>query len=84
MTCPVYHQRVSELKASVMRYRKRESTSLTNITRPFDTCLTRIWIEEEELLEGNSSFEGNMGIQGLVRVADVKEKKDEEIQECVC
>ncbi|XP_047652667.1 adenylate cyclase type 10-like isoform X2 [Phacochoerus africanus] len=85
VTCPVYHQRVSELKASVMRYRKRESTSLTNITRPFDTCLTRIWIEEEELLEGNSSFEGNMGIQRLVRVADVKEKKDEEeIQECVC
>ncbi|XP_061052232.1 adenylate cyclase type 10-like isoform X1 [Eubalaena glacialis] len=82
VTCPVYHQWVSELKASVMRYGKRESMSLTNIIRPFDTCLTRIWIEGE-FLEENNSFEGNL--QRFVRVADVKENKDEEeIQECIC
>ncbi|XP_032505863.1 adenylate cyclase type 10-like isoform X4 [Phocoena sinus] len=81
VTCPVYHQWVSELKASVMRYGKRESMSLTNVIRPFDTCLTRIWIEGE-FLEENNSFEGNL--QRFVRVADVKENKDEEIQECIC
>ncbi|XP_068413692.1 adenylate cyclase type 10-like [Eschrichtius robustus] len=82
VTCPVYHQWASELKASVMRYGKRESMSLTNIIRPFDTCLTRIWIEGE-FLEENNSFEGNL--QRFVRVADVKENKDEEeIQECIC
>ncbi|XP_067609118.1 adenylate cyclase type 10-like isoform X1 [Pseudorca crassidens] len=82
VTCPVYHQWVSELKASVMRCGKRESMSLTNVIRPFDTCLTRIWIEGE-FLEENNSFEGNL--QRFVRVADVKENKDEEeIQECIC
>nr|XP_054413428.1 uncharacterized protein LOC129059932 isoform X1 [Pongo abelii]XP_054413429.1 uncharacterized protein LOC129059932 isoform X1 [Pongo abelii]XP_054413430.1 uncharacterized protein LOC129059932 isoform X1 [Pongo abelii] len=45
MTCPVYHQWVSELKASVMRCEKREFMSLTNSIRPIDTCLTRIWIK---------------------------------------
>ncbi|XP_026982987.1 adenylate cyclase type 10-like isoform X1 [Sagmatias obliquidens] len=59
VTCPVYHQWVSELKASVMRCGKRESMSLTNVIRPFDTCLTRIWIEGE-FLEENNSFEGNL------------------------
>ncbi|XP_059967430.1 adenylate cyclase type 10-like [Mesoplodon densirostris] len=59
VTCPVYHQWVSELKASVMRYGKRESMSLTNVIRPFDTCLTRIWIEGE-FLEEDNSFEGNL------------------------
>nr|XP_045365185.1 adenylate cyclase type 10-like isoform X3 [Camelus bactrianus] len=78
VTCPVYHQWVSELKASVMRYGRREST------RPFDTCFTRIWIEGK-FLEENNSFEGNLGIQRFVRVADVKENKDEEeIQEYIC
>lgn len=62
VTCPVYHQWVSELKASVMRYGKRESMSSTNIVRPFDTCLTRIWIEGD-FLEENNSFGGNLGIQ---------------------
>uniref|UniRef100_A0A673T9L2 Guanylate cyclase domain-containing protein n=1 Tax=Suricata suricatta TaxID=37032 RepID=A0A673T9L2_SURSU len=82
-TCPVYHQRVSELKASVMRDGKRESMSLTNVIRPFDTCLTRIWIEGE-FLEENNSLGGNLGIQRFDRVADGKENKDEEeIQECV-
>ncbi|KAF6112549.1 adenylate cyclase 10 [Phyllostomus discolor] len=61
VTCPVYHQWVSELKASVMRYGKREFMSLTNIIRPFDTCLTRIWIDGE-FLEENKSFEGNTEI----------------------
>ncbi|KAF5929693.1 hypothetical protein HPG69_002416 [Diceros bicornis minor] len=96
VTCPVYHQWVSELKASVMRYGKRESMSLTNIIRPFDTCLTRIWMEGD-CPEENNSFEGNLGIQSkhifleplserrFDRVADVKENKDEEeIQECIC
>ncbi|KAB1261762.1 Adenylate cyclase type 10 [Camelus dromedarius] len=78
VTCPVYHQWVSELKASVMRYGRKEST------RPFDTCFTRIWIEGK-FLEENNSFEGNLGIQRFVRVADVKENKDEEeIQEYIC
>lgn len=36
--------------------------SLTDIIRPFDTCLTRIWIEGE-FLEENNSFGGNLGIQ---------------------
>lgn len=62
MTCPVYHQWVSELKASVMRYGKRESMSMTNIIGPFDTCFTRIWIEGD-VLEEDISFEGNLGIQ---------------------
>ncbi|XP_057555497.1 adenylate cyclase type 10-like isoform X3 [Hippopotamus amphibius kiboko] len=84
VTCPVYHRWVSELKASVMRYGKRESMSLTNLTRPFDSCLTKIWIKGE-FLEENNSFEGNLEIQRIVRAADVKENKgDEEIQECVC
>uniref|UniRef100_A0A8I5NW44 Guanylate cyclase domain-containing protein n=1 Tax=Papio anubis TaxID=9555 RepID=A0A8I5NW44_PAPAN len=54
VTCPVYHQWVSELKASVMRCEKREFMSLTNSIRPFDTCLTRIWIKGEFLQENNS------------------------------
>ncbi|XP_011236136.2 adenylate cyclase type 10-like isoform X3 [Ailuropoda melanoleuca] len=84
VTCPVYHQWVSELKASVMRYGKRESMSSTNIVRPFDTCLTRIWIEGD-FLEENNSFGGNLGIQRFDKVADVKENKDEEeIKECIC
>ncbi|XP_042842248.1 adenylate cyclase type 10-like isoform X7 [Panthera tigris] len=84
VTCPVYHQWVSELKASVMRSGKGESMSLTDIIRPFDTCLTRIWIEGE-FLEENNSFGGNLGIQRFDRVADVRENKDEEeIQECIC
>ncbi|XP_070440686.1 adenylate cyclase type 10-like isoform X6 [Equus przewalskii] len=84
VTCPVYHQWVSELKASVMRYGKRESMSMTNIIGPFDTCFTRIWIEGD-VLEEDISFEGNLGIQRFDRVADVKENKDEEeIQECIC
>ncbi|GAB5571495.1 adenylate cyclase type 10-like isoform X4 [Prionailurus iriomotensis] len=84
VTCPVYHQWVSELKASVMRSGKGECMSLTDIIRPFDTCLTRIWIEGE-FLEENNSFGGNLGIQRFDRVADVKENKDEEeIQECIC
>uniref|UniRef100_A0ABI7Z0X1 Guanylate cyclase domain-containing protein n=1 Tax=Felis catus TaxID=9685 RepID=A0ABI7Z0X1_FELCA len=84
VTCPVYHQWVSELKASVMRSGKGESMSLTDIIRPFDTCLTRIWIEGE-FLEENNSFGGNLGIQRFDRVADVKGNKDEEeIQECIC
>ncbi|KAM5286550.1 adenylate cyclase type 10-like [Hipposideros larvatus] len=60
-TCPVYYQWVSELKASVMRCGKRELMSLTNITRPFDTCLTRIWVEGE-FLEEDNSFEDSLGI----------------------
>ncbi|XP_072689204.1 adenylate cyclase type 10-like isoform X5 [Canis lupus baileyi] len=84
VTCPVYHQWVSELKASVMRYGKRESMSSTNIIRPFDTCLARIWIEGE-YLEENHSFGGHLGIQRFDRMADVKENKnEEEIQECTC
>ncbi|XP_046497432.1 adenylate cyclase type 10-like isoform X2 [Equus quagga] len=84
VTCPVYHQWVSELKASVMRYGKRESMSMTNIIGPFDTCFTRIWIEGD-FPEEDISFEGNLGIQRFDRVADVKENKDEEeIQECIC
>ncbi|XP_040499365.1 adenylate cyclase type 10-like [Ursus maritimus] len=84
VTCPVYHQWVSELKASVMRYGKRESMSSTNIVRSFDTCLTRIWIEGD-FLEENNSFGGNLGIQRFDRVADVKENQDEEeIKECIC
>nr|XP_021547638.1 uncharacterized protein LOC110582045 [Neomonachus schauinslandi] len=84
VTCPVYHQWVSELKASIMRYGKRESMSSTNIVRPFDTCLTRIWIEGE-FLEENNSFGRNLGIQRFDRVADVKENKDEEeIKDCIC
>lgn len=62
VTCPVYHQWVSELKASVIRYGKRESTSLTNIIRPFDTFLTRIWIEGD-FLEENNSFGETLGKQ---------------------
>ncbi|XP_011929114.1 PREDICTED: adenylate cyclase type 10-like isoform X3 [Cercocebus atys] len=54
VTCPVYHQWVSELKASVMRCEKTEFMSLTNSIRPFDTCLTRIWIKGEFLQENNS------------------------------
>lgn len=84
VTCPVYHQWVSELKASVMRYGKRESMSSTNIVRPFDTCFTRIWTEGE-FLEENNSFGRNLGIERFDRVADVKEDKDEEeIKECIC
>ncbi|XP_045722815.1 adenylate cyclase type 10-like isoform X3 [Mirounga angustirostris] len=84
VTCPVYHRWVSELKASIMRYGKRESMSSTNIVRPFDTCLTRIWIEGE-WLEENNSFGRNLGIQRFDRVADVKENKDEEeIKDCIC
>ncbi|XP_032718134.1 adenylate cyclase type 10-like isoform X7 [Lontra canadensis] len=83
VTCPVYHQWVSELKASVMRYGQRESMSSTNTARPFDTCLTRIWIEGE-FLEENNSFGRNLGMQRFDKVAVVKENKDEEIQECVC
>ncbi|XP_023445832.2 adenylate cyclase type 10-like isoform X3 [Dasypus novemcinctus] len=84
VTCPVYHQWVSELKESVMRCGKRESVSLTNVFRPFDTCLTRIWIPGE-FLEDNNSFEGNLGIQRFDRVVDVMENKDdEETQECIC
>lgn len=80
VTCPVYHQWVSELKAFVMRNGKM---SLTNIIRPFDTCLTRIWIEGE-FLEENNSFEQNLEIQRFVREADVNKKDKEEIQECIC
>ncbi|XP_058519269.1 adenylate cyclase type 10-like isoform X3 [Ochotona princeps] len=40
VTCPVYHQWVSELKASVMRCGKREPMSLTNII-PVDTGFAR-------------------------------------------
>ncbi|XP_077017836.1 adenylate cyclase type 10-like isoform X2 [Tamandua tetradactyla] len=84
VTCPVYHQWVSELKASVIRCRKRESVPLINIFRPFGTCLTKIWISGE-FQEDNNPFEGNLGIQGFDRVADVKENKDEEeTQECIC
>ncbi|XP_064141715.1 adenylate cyclase type 10-like isoform X9 [Loxodonta africana] len=84
VTCPVYHQWVSELKASVMKCGKRESMPLTNMLRPFDTCLTKIWMKEE-FLEDNNSYEGHLGIEGFDRVADVKENMDEgEIQECVC
>ncbi|XP_064217136.1 adenylate cyclase type 10-like isoform X3 [Aotus nancymaae] len=54
VTCPVYHQWVSELKASVMRCEKREFMSLTNSIRPFDTCFTRIWIKGDFLEEDNS------------------------------
>lgn len=36
--------------------------SLTNIIRPLDTCLARIWIEGE-FLEENKSFDGNLAIQ---------------------
>ncbi|XP_065768305.1 adenylate cyclase type 10-like isoform X7 [Muntiacus reevesi] len=80
VTCPVYHQWVSELKAFVMRNGKM---SLTNIIRPFDTCLTRIWIEGK-FLEENNSFEQNLEIQRFVREADVNKKDKEEIQECIC
>ncbi|KAF4013372.1 hypothetical protein G4228_004835 [Cervus hanglu yarkandensis] len=80
VTCPVYHQWVSELKAFVMRNGKM---SLTNIIRPFDTCLTRIWIEGE-FLEENNSFEQNLEIQRFVREAGVNKKDKEEIQECIC
>nr|XP_051710710.1 adenylate cyclase type 10 isoform X12 [Oryctolagus cuniculus] len=84
VTCPVYHQWVSELKASVMRYGKRESMFLTNIIRPLDTCLTKILIEEEFLEENNPSGR-NLGLQRFNKVADVKENKGtEETQECVC
>ncbi|KAM7137231.1 adenylate cyclase type 10-like isoform 2-T2 [Molossus nigricans] len=84
VTCPVYHQWVSKLKASVMRCGKREFMSLNNITRPFDTCLARIWIEGN-FLEENKSLEGNVPMQRFDRVADVKENRDEEeIQECKC
>nr|XP_020763358.1 uncharacterized protein LOC110146736 isoform X2 [Odocoileus virginianus texanus] len=80
VTCPVYHQWVSELKAFVMRNGKM---SLTNIIRPFDTCLTSIWIEGE-FLEENNSFEQNLEIQRFVGEADVNKKDKEEIQECIC
>ncbi|XP_023383344.1 adenylate cyclase type 10-like [Pteropus vampyrus] len=84
VTCPVYHQWVSDLKASVMRYGKRESMSLTNIFRPFDTCLIKIW-EEREFLEEVNSTEGNLRIQRFDRVANVVENRnEEETQECTC
>lgn len=83
-TCPVYHPWVSELKASAMRCGKRESMSLTNITSPFDTCMTRIWVEGE-FLEENNSFEENLGIRRFDRVAEAREDRDEEeIQEYIC
>ncbi|VTJ53335.1 Hypothetical predicted protein [Marmota monax] len=53
VTCPVYKEWVSELKASVMRYGKKESMTLTNSIRPFETSLTRIWIEGEFLKKNN-------------------------------
>ncbi|XP_053458788.1 adenylate cyclase type 10-like isoform X1 [Nycticebus coucang] len=81
VTCPVYHQWVSELKASVMRCGKRESMYFTNIIRPFENHLTRIWLEEE-LLEENNSYEGNLGMERFDRVADVKDT--EETQEYMC
>lgn len=62
VTCPVYHQWVSELKTFIMRYGQRESMSSTNIARPFDTCLTTIWIEGE-FLEENNFFGRNLGMQ---------------------
>nr|XP_012616231.1 adenylate cyclase type 10-like isoform X3 [Microcebus murinus] len=84
VTCPVYHQWVSELKASVMRCGKRESTSLNNTIRPFDTSLTGIWIEEE-FLKKNNSCERNLGVERFNKVADIKENKDpEETQEYIC
>ncbi|XP_037375571.1 adenylate cyclase type 10-like isoform X2 [Talpa occidentalis] len=83
VTCPVYHQWVSELKVTLMRYGKRESMSLANIIRPLDAYLTRIWAEGE-FLEENNAFEENIGRQRFDRVADVKENNDAEIQECVC
>ncbi|XP_045150845.1 adenylate cyclase type 10-like [Echinops telfairi] len=76
-TCPVYHQWVTELQASVMRGGKRESMLLT------DTCLTEIWIEEEFLKENHSSEE-HLGMEGLDRVAGVKGNKEEEIRESAC
>ncbi|KAG8511998.1 Adenylate cyclase type 10 [Galemys pyrenaicus] len=63
VTCPIYHQWVSELKVTIMRYGKRESMSLTNITRPLDAYFTRIWTEGE-FLEENNGFEENIGIRG--------------------
>ncbi|KAM6186181.1 adenylate cyclase type 10-like [Rhynchocyon petersi] len=84
VTCPVYHQWVSELKASVVSGEKSEaSMPWTNMLRPFDTCLTKTWLEEDTIEEKNS-HEGHLGIQGFDRVADVKKNKDEEIQECKC
>ncbi|XP_040138545.2 adenylate cyclase type 10 isoform X1 [Ictidomys tridecemlineatus] len=53
VTCPVYHEWVSELKASVMRCGKKESMTLSNSIRPFETSLTRIWIEGEFLKKNN-------------------------------
>nr|XP_040138543.1 adenylate cyclase type 10-like isoform X3 [Ictidomys tridecemlineatus] len=53
VTCPVYHEWVSELKASVMRCGKKESMTLSNSIRPFETSLSRIWIEGEFLKKNN-------------------------------
>lgn len=61
MTCPVYHQWVSELKASVMRCGKREPLSLTNII-PVDTGFANISREGESLVE-NNSYRRNLGLQ---------------------
>ncbi|EPY76641.1 adenylate cyclase type 10-like protein [Camelus ferus] len=63
--------------------------ALKYIKEFFSRCVTcpvyhQIWIEGK-FLEENNSFEGNLGIQRFVRVADVKENKDEEeIQEYIC
>ena len=74
VTCPVYHQWVSELKAFVMRNGKM---SLTNIIRPFDTCLTSIWIEGE-FLEENNSFEQNLEIQSKHSFLELLSDRDKE------
>lgn len=79
VTCPVYHQWVSELKASVMRCGKREPLSLTNII-PVDTGFANISREGESLVE-NNSYRRNLGLQSFSRVADVKEN---ETQVCLC
>ncbi|XP_075411252.1 adenylate cyclase type 10-like [Tenrec ecaudatus] len=77
VTCPVYHQWVTELKASVMRCGNRESVLLT------DTCLTEIWLEEG-FLKDSPSAEGQLGVEALDRAAGIKGNKEEEIRESAC
>ncbi|XP_060045737.1 adenylate cyclase type 10-like isoform X2 [Erinaceus europaeus] len=60
VTCPVYHQWVSQLKASVMSYEERKPMSLTNISDPLD--ISSIWIKEG-FLEENHFYEGHLGIE---------------------
>ncbi|KAM4834756.1 LOW QUALITY PROTEIN: adenylate cyclase type 10-like [Thomomys bottae] len=53
VTCPVYHHRVSKLKATAMSCGKRESMALTNMIRPLNTCLATVSIEGEFMEENN-------------------------------